>query len=143
MSRNVDEMIHPAERRQHPRVGINWPVRIETDQGSFEGVAVNISSGGAFIHSSKSLKLNDVFRLTIYPRPSDRIFKVRADVVWSDVSGTDDYASPVGMGIRFIDISEADQELISNMVLDYLKSAKEEESDESEEISIIELAEVE
>ena len=143
MSRNVDEMIHPAERRQHPRVGINWPVRIETDQGSFEGVALNISCGGAFIHCSKALKLNDVFKMVIHARPSARILKVSADVVWSDISSPDDNLPPVGMGVRFLDISNADQDFISNMVLDYLRSAKESGFGESEEISIIELGEVE
>jgi len=132
-----------TEKRQHSRVGINWPVVIETDQGSFEGVALNISSGGAFVHCSKELKLNDVLRMVIYARPSDRILTVNADVVWSDISSTGDNNPPVGMGVRFLDISSADQDFISNMVLDYIRSAKESGLDESGEISIIELGEFE
>ena len=132
-----------TEKRKHSRVGINWPVIIETDQGSFEGVALNISSGGAFVHSSKVLKLNEVFRMVIYASPSDRILTVSADVVWSDISSTGGNNPPVGMGVRFLDISNADQDFISNMVLAYLRSANESGLDESGEISIVELGEVE
>ena len=132
-----------AEKRQHPRVGINWPVVIKTDQGSFEGVALNISCGGAFIRCWKALRLADVFKMVIHARPSNRILTVSADVIWSDTSSQDDHLSPVGMGVRFLDISNADQGFISDMVLDYLRSAKESGFGEPEEISIIELGEAE
>jgi uncharacterized protein (TIGR02266 family) len=143
MSLDFDKKKLPAERRQHLRAGINWPVRIETDQGSFKGVALNISSGGAFIHCPDALEIADVFRMDIYPHRSNRTLTVSADVVWSNTSGTAEHQMPLGLGVRFVDISDADQELISNMVLDYLKSAKESDFTETEEISIIDLAEVE
>ena len=142
MSLHFDEKKLPAERREHLRAGINWPVRIETDQGSFKGTALNISSGGAFIHCPDVQEITEVFRMDIYPRRSNRTLTVSADVVWSNMSGTAERHMPLGLGVRFIDISKADQELISNMVLDYLKSAQESDFTETEEISIIELAEV-
>ncbi|NIR13413.1 MAG: PilZ domain-containing protein, partial [Desulfobacterales bacterium] len=37
------------ERRQHPRVVVNWPVIMKSTQGFMAGETKDVSNGGAFI----------------------------------------------------------------------------------------------
>jgi len=88
------------DRRGYPRAKLKWPVAIQTEEGSTEGVTRNITPDGCFITCRRPLRLNVVFDLAIKIPKSKSSIKATAEVVWSNIYGPDDEISPRGMGVR-------------------------------------------
>lgn len=107
------------DKRQHPRVDITWPVRIQTSQGTIEADTKNIGLGGAFICCHEPLPLRENFRLTINSPNHDPLM-VKAEVVWSNINVPDEKIVNRGMGIRFIQLTEDDREFLSEMISAHL-----------------------
>lgn len=103
------------DKRQHPRVDITLPVRIETSQGTIEGETINISLGGAFICCQRPLPLRENFRLAV-DAPNHDSLTVNAEVVWSNINVPDEKILNRGMGIRFIEITKADREFLNHVL---------------------------
>jgi len=103
------------ERRQQPRVNINWPVSIETSAGTIDGEVKNISVGGAFICCNKPLRLRQVFRLTMIG-PDNEPVKATAQVVWSNANVPSEKVLNRGMGVRFIKMSDRHLQLVGQLV---------------------------
>ncbi len=103
------------DMRQHPRVDITLPVRIETSQGTIEGETINISLGGAFICCQRPLPLRENFRLAV-DAPNHDSLTVNAEVVWSNINVPDEKILNRGMGIRFIEITKADREFLNHVL---------------------------
>ncbi len=99
------------EKRQHPRVDINWPVSIETAYGTIEAEVRNISLGGAFICCKKPLQLRKVFRMTMIG-PENEPLIATAQVAWSNANMPEEKVINRGMGVRFINMSERHIELV-------------------------------
>ena len=99
------------EKRNHPRADINWPVSMETSDGTIEGEAKNISLGGAFICCNKPLPLGQVFRLTMIGPDHEPVIAT-AEVVWSNVSVPEGKVINRGMGVRFIKMSDRHIQLV-------------------------------
>jgi len=112
------------DRRGYPRAKLKWPVAIQTEEGSTEGVTRNITPDGCFITCRRPLRLNVVFDLTIKIPKSKGSIKATAEVVWSNIYGPDDEISPRGMGVRFIKISSEARKFIAQASLEHFKSLK-------------------
>ena len=85
-----------------------------TEKRSFGGEARNISADGVFIlfrNSIENLALNDNYLLVMYPA-NERI-QVMAKPIWSNPD------TPPGMGLCFVEISEADRELLQEAIQRY------------------------
>ncbi|UCG14743.1 MAG: PilZ domain-containing protein [Deltaproteobacteria bacterium] len=80
------------ENRRYHRTEVNWPVTIETPEGSIEGETTNISSGGAFISCKSPLTANEVFEMFIHIQDRENSLRGKVEVVW---------LSPRGMGVKF------------------------------------------
>jgi hypothetical protein len=105
-----------AGQRKHPRVDVSWSVIMLTPEGKMVGKTENISCGGAYIRCSTLLCKNDLFTITIQA-PNREPLHVGAEVVWVDIPLTPDKEQvPIGMGVRFTDISVDDLQFISNVV---------------------------
>jgi hypothetical protein len=102
------------ERRQNPRARVNWPVTIQTEEGTIERATYNISPHGAFIRGLSPLELHEVVDMTI-SGPNHPI-TVKARVVWSSSQVPPDEDMPRGVGVEFINISDEDREIISSLV---------------------------
>jgi hypothetical protein len=112
-----------VERRRFPRVSANWPVTIDSPRGFVRGRTVDISAGGAFIFCKQPMKRSEKFLMAFFNVPTlDRALSVRAEVVRTDFYWADDETLSYGIGVKFIDISEEDKELVSTLVSDYFKS---------------------
>jgi hypothetical protein len=90
-----------AERRQHPRANVSWPVRMDTSEETITAETRDISIGGAFICCDKPLNLGETFLLTI-DIPNEEPVIAMAEVVWSNMNVPADKVINRGMGIRFI-----------------------------------------
>ena len=92
------------ENRQYPRSTVNWPVTIQTEEGTIERATYNISPDGAFIRGLSPLELHEVVNMT-FSGP-DHPITVKAKVVWSSSQVPPDEDMPRGVGVEFINISD-------------------------------------
>ena len=104
----------------YPKAGLKWAVSIKTAE-PMDGVTTELNPNGAFISCSKPLRLHDRFDITIDVPNSDGPLEAHVEVVFSNIYGPDDNITPRGMGVRFINISSKDRQLIAKEVLEQLK----------------------
>jgi hypothetical protein len=103
-----------------PRVKVKWPVKVKAEQGSMEGVTLDLGTDGAFVSCAKPLRLNEVFDMVI--SAPDQDIEARAEVIWSNIYGPDDDITPRGMGVRFLKISGKNRRAIAKAALEHLRS---------------------
>lgn len=99
---------------RYQKVAVNWYVSAKSTDRSVEGVTKEISPRQAYICCAKPFRLNEVLDVVI--TTPERHLQVSAEVVWSNIYGYDDEITPRGMGIRFVNITEEDQELITDAI---------------------------
>ena len=107
-----------TQRRAHQRVEVRWPVTMMTPEGDMEGTIENISAGGAYIRCGKPLFKKDLFILSILSQNGEHRW-IGAEVIWIDIPQSDDSGVPIGMGVRFTNISPADLRVIDDAVSRY------------------------
>ena len=112
------------DRRGYPRAKLKWPVVIQTEEGSTEGVTLNITPDGCFISCRKPLRLNVVFELAIKIPNFKGSITANAEVVWSNIYGPDDEITPRGLGVCFVTIASEARKLIAQASLEHFKSQK-------------------
>ena len=103
-----------VESRQHPRTHVNWPISMETPEGTIEAEVQNISLGGAFIRCQKPLSVGHVFSLTMIG-PDNAPVTATAQVVWSNVNVPDEKVIHRGMGVRFLKMSEKHLQIVREL----------------------------
>jgi uncharacterized protein (TIGR02266 family) len=104
-----------AGRRVHARAPMEVEVTVESDHNFFNGFSENVSEGGLFIatHVPRAVgqAVEVLFTLPGAPRP----IRVDCVVCWvrpySEGSGL-----PAGMGLRFVDLSPEDAQLVAGFV---------------------------
>jgi len=119
--RQEDKMNSPnfARRRKYRRVDVEWPVIMMTPEGDMDGTIENISAGGAYIRCGTLLSKNDLFILAIMIQDREESW-IGAEVVWIDIPlSPDAEAIPVGMGIRFINLTVEDLRFLNDAVARY------------------------
>jgi len=107
--------------RRYPRVNVEWPVTLQTDRGSMDGIALNISSGGAFVRFKELVPKGETLDMTLKP-PNHTPLKVTIETMWTDKyipSGKE--IKPIGIGVRFAKVSDVDRQFVSTVVADLLK----------------------
>ena len=111
------------ERRKHPRARLKWPVVAKTEERIIYGTTADVGIGGAFISCRVPLELGEIFDMEICdvslvdcPLPLDSSLSIKAGVVRLKSYDPDDLRLHRGMGVRFLDISVAERELISTLV---------------------------
>ena len=120
----------------YPKAEIKWPVIVETNERSIDGVTCKVNPNEVFIRCSNPPTLNQACDITIIVPDLDRALKAHGEVVMSNKYGPDDDISPRGMIVRFLDISSKDRQFIAKEVLQGLK-AKEMESSALEALKTI------
>jgi uncharacterized protein (TIGR02266 family) len=102
------------ERRQNPRMDVNWSVSMETSKGIIATELKNISIGGAFICCKDPLPLGDVFHLTMIGPGKEPVIAT-AEVVWSNANVPEEKVINRGMGVRFIKMSDKHIRLVRRL----------------------------
>jgi uncharacterized protein (TIGR02266 family) len=102
------------ERRQHPRININWPMSMETPEGTIDAQIKNISLGGAFIGCKKPLPIGHTFSMTM-TGPDNEPITATAEVVWSNENVPEDKVVNRGIGVRFIKMSERHLQIVRQL----------------------------
>lgn len=106
-------MVPDTERRIHPRAEIRWPVIIKTFQDTIEAKLRNLGVGGAYIHCDRTPEPGEIVALTL-KAPTGASLEITAEVVWTGK------VLALGMGVRFIEISEEDRQFIARTIADLL-----------------------
>ena len=108
-----------TQRRANPRVEVKWPVTMMTPEGDMDGTIENISAGGAYIRCGTLLSKNDLFIFAILIQDREESW-IGAEVVWIDIPlSPDKEPIPVGMGIRFTNLSAEDVRFLTDTVAQY------------------------
>ena len=108
--------------QQRYRANIKWPVSVKCHERSIEGVTLKLSPYGAYIRCASPPRLYEILNMSLSIPDSDRSIEATVEVVFSNKYGPDDRVTPRGMGVRFLDISEEDRQIIAKQILDYLQS---------------------
>ena len=114
------------DNRYFARAKVKWPVLINADDHAGDGVTLDLSPNGAYIGCANPLRLNEVFNMTMDVPDKDFSIEATAEVVFSNKYGPNDSISPRGMGVRFLNISSKDRQIIAKEVLQHLQSGKDE-----------------
>jgi type IV pilus assembly protein PilZ len=100
-----------AEHREHARAPIELKVDYKKLNSFFADYTKNISTGGTFIRTKKTLPVGTrfLFRLTVPGRAAP--FELNGEVVRATSQGDDP-----GMGIRFVWAADADRVAFEQLV---------------------------
>ena len=105
-----------VERRNYLRADIRWPVIIQSEQGTIEARLRNLGVGGAYIHCDKTPETGEIVSLIIRP-PESSALMITAEVIWTGK------VLALGMGVRFVEITDEDRRFISQTVEALLSGA--------------------
>jgi hypothetical protein len=103
------------ERRQHPRVRVEWPVVIQRKDRASAGVATNISSEGALIRTDRPPLPKEKLQLFVLA-PEREAIRIKSAVSWSQVDFCQNDFYPSGVGIRFTGLSRSDREFLMSWI---------------------------
>jgi c-di-GMP-binding flagellar brake protein YcgR len=104
------------EKRKFPRAEVTWPVTLLTSQGPIQGKVMNISLGGAFVQCNEQPDFNETFRMIInIPHPRQFI-RATARMARSNIYDPDHADELIGIGVRFVEISDEDRQYIREVV---------------------------
>ena len=108
------------EKRKHPRVAVSWPAQIETSNGQIDVQLRDISLGGAFVVCQNPLPLSQQF-LLIINAPNQDPLALNSEVVWSNINVPEDKIINRGMGVRFIQNTDADRQRLNRVIMAHLE----------------------
>ena len=95
-------------RRQHPRVVLGIPVSYRIGKTIAAALALNLSSGGVAIRTSKPLVRGTVMKLKFALPGAKREIETEVVVCWSD--------HKAGMGVQYTKVKPADQASIDGFI---------------------------
>ena len=94
-----------------------------------EGITRNVSVNGAFIyyyqphHELEPLPAKERIRIVI--RVPNRLpLLISAEVVWSDILGSDEENTLLGVGLRFIEVFNEDRLFLHEMITDHFQKRR-------------------
>jgi uncharacterized protein (TIGR02266 family) len=81
--------------------------------------SMNISSGGLFIKTEKPFPNGEKFRLNLQLPDVAEPLKIDCEVVWGRGQGSDD-KKPSGMGVKFCEMSQKDNQILKSYLKEIL-----------------------
>jgi uncharacterized protein (TIGR02266 family) len=110
------EAVQKDQRRNLRAPLIVYRLRFDDGQKTFFGYSKNISRGGLFIATVNPREPGSRFTVEIpLPPPLKRVVSCTCEVVWSRPYDRKSPFEP-GMGLKFLDLSEADAEALDRWV---------------------------
>ncbi len=110
-------MTDPERQRRYVRMPISASFRVrdahDPSQGEILFDSIDLSQGGAFLHSELLLEIGDELEVTFGLPGEIRPIRARARVAWAtrgDVTGK------AGMGLEFLDLTEEAKRSIDQFV---------------------------
>ncbi len=104
-----------SERRRHQRITFETEVSFHGEHNFFTGFSEDISEGGLFVTTYDVKPLGTRVDLT-FGLPCGHVVRCEGEVRWIREPSEDPDAPPPGMGVRFLDLAEADREVIQRYI---------------------------
>jgi uncharacterized protein (TIGR02266 family) len=105
------------EKRRQPRYGLKVYVGLESEHNFFTGFSRNISAGGIFIATHDMLDVGREVEL-LFQLPSGEPVHTQGRVAWIREYNPDNSEVLPGIGVHFIDLSQAHQEAVTAFLTD-------------------------
>ncbi|HYA92642.1 MAG TPA: PilZ domain-containing protein [Thermodesulfobacteriota bacterium] len=111
-----------SEKRKYPRFEVDLPIKYSRPNlFSKYARAVNASEGGLLLHLPEELGVGQqlILRLFFPPSPNLNVIETVVQVVWMDIRLRKDWAWDYQTGVRFVDISREDRDVLKNFLMDH------------------------
>lgn len=111
-----------SPRREEERARTRTKIRISFKKASdfFRAYIGNLSGGGLFIKTTKSLPVGTLSDLEFTLPDSNQVIRTTGEVAWIRSKDESSENKPTGMGIQFIDMNPENKKLLQ----DYIASVK-------------------
>ncbi len=115
MANRFEKMVNRVAEfssRTDTRVQKTLSLTYKDDQAFINAYTSNISTGGLFIKTEKPLRLGDQFLLRLQVPALQEPLKISCEVAWVSGPAEATAKEPAGMGIKFIEMSKGDREVL-------------------------------
>lgn len=109
-------MEHETERQEHQEEELQWPISILAEQGTVEGITINVSDDGIQIRCEEPLLLKETYRMSILP-PDHEAIGVIGKVISSEFYGMGEDNATFGMGVCQVQVPDEDLQILNELVL--------------------------
>ena len=104
-------------RRKEPRVSKTLSLTFKSEAGLSKAFSEDISIGGMFIRTNTPLGEEEVFTLKMKIPSLEDPITVGCEVAWTRAENKSTASLPAGMGVKFIQISEADHYRLKQVLM--------------------------
>lgn len=111
----VEDSAQSHERRAAHRVDLSVDIGLETDTNFFTGFSEDLSDGGLFIATYKTLPVGTELRVS-FALPDGHTVKCAAVVAWVRESRDKSADVKPGMGVHLEGLTRADREAIQSFL---------------------------
>lgn len=117
LEKTTEKAARPTLRRQNPRVPKALSLSFKSSAGFVNAFSGDMSAGGIFIKTAKPLAKGEPFVLKLQLPDASETIKIGCKVAWSQTETDDPVNNPLGMGIKFTEISQADQQRLKEELI--------------------------
>ena len=115
--KTIESTTDPRLRRKSTRTPKVLALSFKSKAGFIKAFSENISTGGMFITTTKPLAKGETFILKLKLPDDPETLKIDCKVSWNSTKTSDPVKQPLGMGIKFIEISPEDQHRLKKELL--------------------------
>jgi len=107
--------------RSEPRIPKTLSVSYPDKKSFLKAYTGNISEGGLFIKTGNPLPEGEVFLLKLQLPDIPEHLKIKCSVAWTNKNESAKGGRPIGMGIKFSEMSNKDNKLLHNYIKSLIK----------------------
>ena len=117
LKKTTEIAFHSKMRRKDPRVQKTLSLTFKSEAGLSKAFSEDISIGGMFIRTNKPLTMGEVFTLKMKLPSIEEPLTVGCEVAWVRQEDKATASLPAGMGVKFIQISDADHHRLKQVLV--------------------------
>lgn len=114
--RNTDALVQEKSRRRQPRAPLSFSLAFRDRKSLVKATSVDISGLGVFIKTEKPLEEGSHFNLKMLLPGQSEPLRLGCEVVWRRTRTGDAEAAPLGMGVKFIQMTAEDRRLLEEAI---------------------------
>lgn len=115
------DRISECSYRKEPRIQKTLSIAYKDRQSFVKAYTGNISSGGLFIKAENPPNKGEKFLLKLQLPEMAEPLKIQCEVAWVRKQGEQAEGGPSGMGVRFLEMSKKDEQLLRQYITDIMK----------------------
>ena len=105
----------PETARAYPRASVSLDIGLTSEHNFWSGLTMNISEGGVFVATHQSVPVGTLLSLSLTIPDGYPAIVALGEVCWTRPYGGDDDVPP-GIGVRFVDVADADLSRVRRFV---------------------------